>query len=94
MIKFLDNEHLCGAAKIKKNAAKMIADGKCGDITQEQFDETMDHVLPLMVYAGRRGVHIGAAAALIGATAGMAITKCAETFGPRIREAVMKKLSK
>lgn len=94
MIKFLDNEHLCGAAKLKKKAHKMIEDGKCGDITQEQFDEAMDHVLPLMVYAGRRGVRMGAAAALIGATAGMAITKCAETFGPRIREAVMKKLGK
>lgn len=94
MLKFLDNEHLCGAAKIKKKAHKMIEDGKCGDITREQFDETMDHVIPLMVYAGRRGVRFGAAAALIGATAGAAITKCAETFGPRIKEAMVKKLGK
>lgn len=94
MIKFLDNEHLCGAAKIKKKAREMIEDGKCGDITQEQFDETMDHIIPLMVYAGRRGVRFGAVAAMIGAMAGMAITKCAEKAGPYIRDIAMKKLGK
>ncbi len=91
MFKFLDNEHLCGAAKLKKKAHKMIEDGKCGDITQEQFDETMDHVIPLMVYAGRRGVRFGAAAAMIGAMAGMA---CAEKAAPYIRNAVKKMLNK
>jgi hypothetical protein len=90
MFKFLDDEHLCGAAKLKKKAYKMIADGECGDITQEQFDETMDHVQPLMTYACRRGVKIGAAAVVAGVMIGM----CADVFGPRIREAVMKKLSK
>lgn len=96
MIKFLDNEHLCGAAKCKKKVLKAIETGEITnpDLTPEKVDEAFDAVLPLMVYAGRRGVRMGAAAALIGATAGMAITKCAETFGPRIREAVMKKLGK
>ena len=96
MIKFLDNEHLCGAAKCKKKVLKAIETGEITnpDLTPENVDEAFDAILPLMVYAGRRGVKLGAAAAVAGMVTGALFTKCAETFAPRIREAVMKKLGK
>lgn len=92
MIKFLDNEHLCGAAKCKKKVLKAIETGEITnpDLTPEKVNEAFDAVLPLMVYAGRRGVKMGAAAVV----AGVLTAKGAEVFGPRIREAVMKKLGK
>lgn len=90
MFKLLDNEHLCGAAKLKKKAHKMIEDGKCGGITKEEFDSTMTNMQPVMEYACRRGMKIGAVAVV----AGVLIAGGAEMFGPRIREAVMKKLGK
>lgn len=92
MIKFLDNEHLCGAAKCKKKVLCGIKSGEITnpDVTPEKAIEAIDAVQPLMVYACRRGVKIGAAAVV----AGVLIARGAEVFGPRIREAVMKKLGK
>lgn len=92
MFKFLDNEHLCGAAKCKKKVLKAIETGEITnpDVTPEKVDEAFDAVQPLMVYACKRGVKIGAAAVVAGVLTAMGV----DVFGPRIREAVMKKLGK
>lgn len=93
MFKFLDNEHLCGAAKCKKKVLKAIESGEITnpDVTPEKVDEAFDAILPLMVYAGRRGVKLGAAAAITGA---VIADGALIVLGPRIRDIIKKKLGK
>lgn len=92
MFKFLDDEHLCGAAKCRKKVLCGIKSGEITnpDVTPEKAIEAIDAVQPLMVYACRRGVKIGAAAVVAGVLFAMSV----DAFAPRIREAVMKKFGK